>query len=176
MSKKQIADATRRVEAMENYLEVMSQPDPIEYLKAKYNITVDKTAKNKIYQWQHNYGTNLGMIANRIKELKDEIAASKTSNDVPAIEKLNAVIPHKTSSVPTEEKKLTKRQEDKISQSHLEQMRREYEAECLDLEKQIEDHKKAIVECEKKIESIADRVKSIRAVLDIFKEKNSIYV
>jgi hypothetical protein len=176
MSKKQICDASRRVEAMENYLEAMSAPDPVGFVIQKYGCENIRIAKNKIYQWQHNYGTNLGMISNRIREIKDEIAASQTNVNKDPVIKKDASVKENLQSNTIEDKKLTKRQEDKISQSHLEQMRLDYEDEYLKLAKQIEDYKKEIEECENKMENIVDRIKSIRAVLDIFKEKDAKYV
>lgn len=176
MNKKQIVDATKRLEAMKNYIEVMNKPDPVAYVKQKYNISVDRTAKNKIYQWQHNYGTNLSIVAHRIDEIQAEIAASQPKiKEEPSVEKKaeNAL---KTPEKPIEEKKPTKRQEEKMSQHYLEQMRLDLENEYLGLEKQIEDHKKGIEECEKKISTIVEKVNSIRAVLDIFKEKDALYV
>ena len=37
MTRKQICAATKKIEAMENYLEAMTQPNPVEYVKEKYN-------------------------------------------------------------------------------------------------------------------------------------------
>ena len=176
MNRKQVFDATKRIEAMETYLEVMSAKDPVAYVKTKFNITVDRTAKNKIYQWQHNYGTNLNLVANRIKEIKAEIAASNIKpKEESTIEKI-AKIAQENPVIPGEEKKPTKRQEEKISKHHLEQMRIDLEEEYLSLEKQIEEHKKEIEKCEKRISAIVEETNAIRAVLDIFKKKDEIYV
>lgn len=175
MNKKQIADATKRIEAMKNYVEVMNKPDPVAYIKQKYNISVDRTAKNKIYQWQHNYGTNISVVMHRIDEIQAEIAASQPQMNEEPAEETKAVNSLKVPEKPIEEKKFTKRQEEKMSRDYLEKMRADLENEYLGLEKQIEDYKKGIEECEKKIETIVEKVKSIRAVLDIFKEKDKLY-
>ena len=176
MNRKQICDATKRIEAMENYLLVMKQPDPVAYVKQTYNITVDRTAKNKIYQWQHNYGTNLSIVTHRIEEIKAEIAASKTQMNEDSSVVPQAKIEEKSPVIPAEEKKPTKRQEEKISKHHLEQMRAVLEEEYLGLEEKINEHKKGIDECEKRIAAIVEETNAIRAVLDIFKKKDAMYV
>ena len=176
MNKKQIVDATKRLEAMKNYIEVMNNPDPVAYVKQKYNISVDRTAKNKIYQWQHNYGTNLSIVVHRIDEIQAEIAASQPKMKEESSVEKKAENSLKTPEKAIEEKKPTKRQEEKMSRNYLEKMRADLESEYLGLEKQIEDHKKGIDECEKKIATIVEKVNSIRAVLDIFKEKDALYV
>lgn len=176
MNRKQICDAIKRVEAMENYMEAMSQANPTEFVMKKYGIPLERTAKNKIYQWQHNYGTNLTVISSKIREIKAEIAASQTQmkNNSPAIK--TAKIAEETPEIPVEEKKPTKRQEEKMSKNYLEKMRADLENEYLGLEEEIKEHKKGIEACEKRISEIVEDVKSIRAVLDLFKKKDEMYV
>ena len=176
MNRKQICDATKRIEAMENYLKVMRQPDPVAYVKRTYNISIDRTAKNKIYQWQHNYGTNLNVVANRIMEIQAEIDASETHMKESTPTVVKPEIEAKSPEISAEEKKPTKRQEEKISRHHLEQMRADLEEEYLGLEEKINEHKKEIDECEKRIAAIVEETNAIRAVLDIFKKKDAMYV
>lgn len=176
MNRKQICDATKRIEAMESYLEVMGKKDPVAFVKEKYGIPLDRTAKNKIYQWQHNYGTNLSMVSHKIEEIKAEIAASKTQMKEESSVVPEEKIEEKSPVIPAEEKKPTKRQEEKISKHHLEQMRADLEEEYLGLEEKINEHKKGIDECEKRIAAIVEETNAIRAVLDIFKKKDAMYV
>ena len=176
MTKKQQYAANQKITAMHNYLEAMSAPDPVKFIMEKYGSETERVAKNKIYQWQHNYGTNLNRVSNMITEIQAEIVASfpKMMNESP--EEIKPVIEEKIETIPLEPKKHTKRQEEKISQSNLEQLRMDFENEYLGLEQQIEDHKKGIEECEKKIQAIVEKVNAIRAVLEIYKEKDARYV
>lgn len=169
MTKKQVFDASKKVRAMETYLEVMSAPNPVAYVQSKFNITVERTAKNKIYQWQHNYGTNLALVANRVQEIKDEIAASTPEEESP-IERM--------AKVANEEPVIVRRakrsdQREKVSKHHLEDLRVEYEEEVTRLDGEIEQYKKEIQKREARIAEIANDVKAIRAVLDIFKAKDA---
>ena len=175
MTRKQICDAKKRIEAMENYLDAMLQSDPVAYVKEKYNIDQDRVAKNKIYQWQHNYGTNVGMVSNKIKEIKAEIAASEPQMNITSSENEKPEISQKTPVIQEENKKPTKRQEKEISKNHLQQMRTDLETECLELENEITEHKKAIERCEARIQEIAAQAQALRAVLDMFKEKEKKY-
>lgn len=174
MTKKQQYSATQRIEAMRNYLEAMSAPDPVGFIIQKYGCENIRIAKNKIYQWQHNYGKNLGMISNKIKEIESEIMASNVQTNKNSSEDVKPVIDSKTLSE-TEEKKPTKRQEEKISRNHLEQMRTDLENEFLRKEKEIEEYKKAITECEDRMTEIKENITALRKVLEIFKEKDLIY-
>lgn len=168
MNKKQMYDASRKLESMENYLEAMKQSDPVVFIKEKYNLDSIRLAKNKVYQWQHNYGKNLGMIEERIKQIKLEISASdiQTNKESSAQEKTE--IEEKTPMSPAEEKKHTRREEKEISKNHLERTRHELEEECLQLEAQIREHQKAIEKCENRINEISEEAQAIRRVLEIF--------
>jgi chromosome segregation ATPase len=172
MNRKQICAASKKVEAMENYLDAMTQQNPVEYVKEKYNIEQDRVAKNKIYQWQHNYGTNLGSVSNEIKEIKLEIAASQQRVDKLSPEVKSAEIESKIAEIPGENVKPTKKQEKEISKNHLSQMRTDLENEYLELEKEIGEHKKAIEKCEARIQEIVEQTNALRAVLDMFKPKD----
>ena len=176
MTKKERTAATLRVTAMSNYLEAMSAPDPVKFVQEKYGSETERVAKNKIYQWQHNYGTNLRMVADKISLLKEEICLSEAQANKSTQDANKPEIAEKTPDKPAEEKKMTKRQEEKFTQSHLEKMRAELEAEYLKAETEIEEHKKGIAECEKQIEGITEKIKAIRSVLEIFKEKDTMYV
>lgn len=167
LTRKEQSNATMKITAMTNYLEAMAAADPIKFVMEKYGSETDRAAKNKIYQWQHNYGTNLFMVAEKVKLLKEEVATSQAAT----APKKTALVPKK----PEEEKKMTKRQEQKISQSHLEQLRSDLESEYLKMEAEIEAHKKGIVDCEKRIEAITTEVQAIRQVLEIFKAKDALY-
>lgn len=179
MSKRQLGAADQRLTAMRNYLEAMSHPDPVKFLMEKYECRNVRIAKNKLYQWQHNYGTNTVDVAERIKEIEDEIAASKVQ------EKKESTATQKPKSAPIstekpevipEEKKMTRRQEEKISQSHLSVMRSDLEKEYIDTEAKIEEYKTGIINCEKRMEEIAKQIQAIRQVLEIFNEKDKLYV
>jgi hypothetical protein len=176
MNRKQICDAIKRIEAMENYIEAMSDKNPVAFVQQKYGIPLERTAKNKIYQWQHNYGTNISSIRNKVLEIKAEIAASQVNVDKQTSTTKQKEITEIIPVIPVDEKKLTKRQEEKISKHRLEQMREDLEKEYLGLEKEIKEHKKEIDECEKRIAAIVEETNAIRAVLDIFKKKDEMYV
>ena len=176
MTKKEIVGANQRINAMTNYLEVMSSPDPVKFVMEKYGSESERVAKNKIYQWQHNYGTNLHMISEKIRMLKEDVAASQAQMNKSSQEEKKPETAPKLPEKPAEEKKMTRRQEEKFTQGHLEKMRAELEADYLKAEAEIEEHKKGIAECEKRIEEITEKVKAIRSVLDIFKEKDLLYV
>ena len=167
--------ATMKISAMTSYVEAMSSPDPVAFVKEKYGIDNDRTAKNKIYQWQHNYGTNLPLIREKIKLIQDEIAAFDTQTNKVSPEEKKPEIAPKTPVI-QEEKKMTKRQEEKISQSRLEQMRLDLEAEYLKAESDIETYKKEIENCEKRMTEITDQINAIRQVLEIFKKKDALFV
>ena len=175
LTKKEQYAAHQKCVAMENYLEAMAANDPIQFVINKYGSESEKVAKNKIYQWQHNYGTNLAMVSRRLSEIKTELAVSQAQVKIESPKPVKREIESETPNVPVEEKKPGKHQEEKISQKHLEQMRSDFENEVLSLEQQIEDHKKGIELCEKRIKEIADKVTAVRQVLDIFKEKESKY-
>ena len=168
MSRQKRQGIMQKISAMKCYLEVMSTPDPTAYVLQKYDCQSVRYAKNKIYQWQHNYGTNLVAVKQRIEELEQEMAEYAKEQ-----EKHQEQKPMKEAA--SEEKKMTRRQEEKISQGHLQQMRTDLENEYLQKEAEIEDHKKMIKECEEKMEEISSRITAIRQVLDIFKEKDAMY-
>lgn len=190
MSKQQLGAAEGKINAMNKYLEAMEAPDPVKFIMEKYSCKNERLAKNKLYQWQHNYGTNLVAVAESVKDLKDEIADtrekyqetksksaavnSQMKNESPDDGK--PVIDSKTQATQPEEKKITRRQEEKISQSHLEIMRGDLEKEFLQREAEIEEHKKEIKFCENRMEEITNQIQAIRQVLEIFKAKDKLYV
>ncbi len=176
LTKKQQYSQKQRVEAMSNYVEAMQAEDPVRFVMTTYKIENVRSAKNKIYQWQHNYGTNIRMVSDKIKLLESEIAASQaeTDKDSPKVEK--AEIEKISPTIQGEEKKMTKRQEEKVSQSHLEKMRADLEKEFIKKESEIVEAKKIITDCEKRMEEITNEITAIRQVLEIFKKKDALYV
>ena len=175
MTRKQISDMRKRIEAMQNYLDAASASDPVAYVKDTYHMD-DKQAKMKIYAWRSHYGTNLGMISNKILDIKNEISASEAQMDKDPPKQRKPKSNEKDREIPGDEKMPSRRQQDKISKSHLEDMRHELEEECINLDKQIEEHRKGIDNCEKRIAEITLKINAIRAVLNIFDEKDAMYV
>lgn len=181
MSARQLRAADSKINAMTSYIEAMKAPDPIAFIMEKYKCNNVRMAKNKLYQWQHNYGTNLVKVKEDLTEIQAESDAYKAQKEKELTNAQEPVIPPKTKTSvpaekPAEEKKMTRRQEEKISQSHLELMRSELEKEFLQKEKEIEEHKQAIVDCEHRIEEITNQIQALRQVLDIFNAKNALYV
>lgn len=166
----------QKISAMSNYIEAMATADPASFVFQKYGCKNERVAKNKIYQWQHNYGTNLRAVSEKINELQANLEAAQTQMKNESSNKDEVVKPTVEPAPSKQETRITKRQEEKISQNHLSTMRNELEAQYLQAEKDIEDHKKAIVECEKKMEEISEQIKALMKVLDIFKEKDKYYV
>ena len=166
----------QKIAAMSNYIEAMKASDPTAFVLAKYDCKNERVAKNKIYQWQHNYGTNLRAVSDKITVLQADLDASLSQVKDKSSSTSEVVKTAVESSSPKQETCMTRRQEEKISQNHLSVMRNKLEAQYLQTEKDIEAHRKAISECEKKMEEISEQIKALMKVLDIFKEKDKYYV
>ena len=168
--------AQMRLDAMLNYVEAAESEDPIRFIMEKHKTKDEHAAKQKMYLWQYRYGKNIPMVKEKIKDLKNEMASLNTQTNKVSTDPVKAEIAPKTVDPNQGEKKMTKRQEEKISQSRLEQMRLDLEADYLKAESDIENYKKEIQNCEKKMEEITNQINAIRQVLDIFKKKDELFV
>ena len=177
LDKRQIQGATKKLYALQEYLNAASSKDPIGYIMQHCDSKTVESARTKLKNWRYTYGKDYAKISQQIREISDQIDASNTamkkeSSKLPE-RKIALKIPNTTGSP---EQRTTRRQEEKISQNCLETIRRELEDGILAAEQEIEDYKQKIAESERKIEDNTKKIQAIRETLEIFKKKDELYV
>ena len=168
LTRKQCYDYSNKVVAMRTYFEAATSENPAKFLVEKYGYENEKKAKTKLYQWKHSYGSNMGMIENKIKELEAEIKASRDESNKQADETVTETEPIQEEEI----KKPTKRQEEKISQDYLVRKRTELENDILKAEDEIKKMEREIELYKARIEEDSMQIQAIRQVLEIFKKKD----
>lgn len=167
----------KKLRALRDFMDAEASGDPVRYIMEHFGVSTEHKAKVKLYNWRCTYGKDYAKIQREIQEISDRLALSGYQMENESSKPVEAVIAPKTpTNSGSSEQKLSRRQEEKISQSCLESLRRELENEILAAEKDIENLNMEIAAKQQKIKDNTDKIQAIRQTLEIFKKKDELYV
>ena len=167
----------KKLRTLQDYLSTESSGDPVRYIMEHFGVETEKKAKTKLFNWRYMYGKDYAKISDQIREITDRLALSGYQMKNESSKPTDALIAPKTpTNSGSSEQKLSRRQEEKISQSCLESLRLELENAILTAEKDIENLTMEIAEKQQIIKDSTDKIQAIRQTLEIFKQKDKLYV
>ena len=124
-----------------------------------------------MYQWKHNYGSNMGMLANHLAQMKAEFEAANVTIEKETKEKAEEENNEEIEETEEKPKRITKKQKNKNVADGIQERRSELETEFLANEDEIARLNKQIDKLQKRNTKIEENIKALMAALEVFKEE-----